>query len=77
MTPPISRRMQLWKTGQKRIGSPETVPIRLRLFELLSGAYCSNQEYRLSQELYVDFAVQVQHLPLETFKQFLTRYGTP
>ena len=55
----------------------ETVPFRLRLFELLSQAYCQNENYKLSHEFYLEFALQLRQLPLVHFKQFLARHGTP
>ena len=55
----------------------ETVPLRLRLFELLSQAYCRDQNYKLSDEFYLEFALQIRQLPLAHFKRFLVRHGTP
>ncbi len=55
----------------------ETVPLRLRLFELLSQAYCLDENYKLSHEFYLEFALQLRQLPLAHFKQFLLRHGTP
>ncbi|KAH8879907.1 hypothetical protein GQ53DRAFT_852954 [Thozetella sp. PMI_491] len=55
----------------------ETIGTRLKLFELLSQAYCHDQAGDMLYDFYVEFGLRIRQLPLEIFRLFIRSSGTP